>query len=132
MSVCPPYPLYICMFSLYHMFPLSWGLRDICTTLMSWGLLEDISTSVRHLFVSTSFTSQFITAIPVAPHYCGLLLYWTACLWMSAMLHAVVPFIVVFIMSQASTTMSMTTTPPVTYVLASMSFLLSMVTMATS
>ena len=32
------------------------------------------------------------------------------------MLHAVVPFFVVFIMSQASTTMAMTTTPPVTIV----------------
>ena len=27
--------------------------------------------------------------IPVATHHCGLLLYWTGCLWMYAMLHAV-------------------------------------------
>ena len=46
--------------------------------------------------VITSIVSQFITAIPVAPHHCGLLLYWTGCLWMSAMLHTVVPFFVVF------------------------------------
>ena len=42
------------------------------------------------------FASQFITVIPVAPHHCGLFLYWTACLWMSAMLCAFVPFFVVF------------------------------------
>ena len=41
------------------------------------------------------FASQLITVIPVAPHHCGLLLYWTGCLWIAAMLHAVVPFFVV-------------------------------------
>ena len=66
--------------------------------------------------VSTSIASKFKTVIPVASHHCGLLLYWTGCLWMSAMLHAVVPFFVVFIMSQASTTMAMTNTPLVTVV----------------
>ena len=35
---------------------------------------------------------------------------------MCTMLHAAVPFFVVFIMPQASTTMAMTTTPPVTCV----------------
>ena len=43
------------------------------------------------------FSSQFITVIPVAPHHCGLLLYWTGCLWMSAMLNTVVPVFVVFL-----------------------------------
>ena len=38
------------------------------------------------------FAPQFITVIPVALHHYGLLLYWTGCLWMSAMLHAIVPF----------------------------------------
>ena len=32
----------------------------------------------------------------VTPHHCGLLLYWPGCLWMSAMLHGVVPFFAVF------------------------------------
>ena len=49
---------------------------------------------------------------------------------MSVMLQAVVPFFVVFIMSQVSTTMAMTTTPPVTVVSLGMSSLLSTVTMA--
>ena len=46
--------------------------------------------------ISTPIASPFITVIAVAPHQCGLLLYWTGCLWMSAMLHAVVPIFVVF------------------------------------
>ena len=50
---------------------------------------------------------------------------------MSAMLHAV-PFLVVFIMSQASTTTAMTTTPPMTVVSSGTSSLLSMVTMTPS
>ena len=70
--------------------------------------------------------------MPVAPHHCGFLLYWTGCLWMSAMLHAVVPFFAVFIMSQASTTTVMTTTPLVSVVCFSTSSLISMVTMAPS
>ena len=36
-----------------------------------------------------SFATQFITVMPVALHHCGLLLYWTGCLWMYAQLHAV-------------------------------------------
>ena len=51
---------------------------------------------------------------------------------MSAMLHAAVPFFVVFIMSQASTTTVMTTTPLVTVVSSGMPSLLSTVTMAPS
>ena len=69
-------------------------------------------------------------AIPVTPHHCGWLPYWTGCLWMSAMLHAVVPFFVVFIMSQASATMAMTTTSPVIVVCSGMSSLLTTATMA--
>ena len=79
-----------------------------------------------------TFVSQLITFMPIFPHHCGLLLYWTGCLWMSAMLLAVVPFFVVFIMSQASTTMAMTTTPLVTVVSSGMLSLLSTVTMAPS
>ena len=60
------------------------------------GTRGHICTSVRYFCVSTSIASHFLTVIPVAPHHCGLLLYWTGCLWMSAMLHAVVPFFVVF------------------------------------
>ena len=51
---------------------------------------------------------------------------------MSAMLHAVAPFLVVFIMSQASTTTAMNSTPPATVVYSVTSSLLSMVTMAPS
>ena len=40
---------------------------------------------------------------------------------MSVMLHAVVPFFVVFIMSQASTSMARTTTTPMTVVSSGMS-----------
>ena len=46
------------------------------------------------------------------------------------MLHAVVPFFVVFIMLQASTTMAMTSSPLVTVVPSGTLSLLSMVTMA--
>ena len=74
--------------------------------------------------------SQFITVIPVASHHYGLLLYWTGWLWMSAMLHAVVHLFVVFIMSQASTTIAKTPTPLVTVVCSSASSLLLMVTIA--
>ena len=70
--------------------------------------------------------------MPVATHHCGLLLYWIGCLWMSAILHAVVPFFVVFIMSQASTTMAMTNTLPVIVVFSGKSPLLLTVTMAPS
>ena len=63
MSICPlylyapyicmhPYPLYICMFFLYHMFPICHGiLGSICTPHMPWGLLGGISTSLRHFHV---------------------------------------------------------------------------------
>ena len=51
---------------------------------------------------------------------------------MSAMLHAVVPFFVVFIGSRASTTMAMTTTAPVTVVSSGTSSDLSTITMAPS
>ena len=51
--------------------------------------------------------------------------YWTGCIWMSAMLHAVVPFFVVFIMSQASTTKAIATTTQLTcvfwYIISSLS-----------
>ena len=42
------------------------------------------------------FAFQFIKVMPFAPHHCGLHLYWAGWLWMSAMLHAVVPFFVAF------------------------------------
>ena len=72
------------------------------------------------------FAHQLITVMPGAPHHCGLLLYWTGCLLMSAMLHSVVPFFVVFIMSKASTTMATAMTPPVTVVSSGPSSLLTM------
>ena len=106
--VCSPYP--ICS-------PYVMGTGGICTPYMSWSLWgTSVHLSGILVSVSTSIASTFITAMPVALHYCQLLLYWTGCLWMSAMLHAVVPFFVVFIMSQASTIMAMTTTPLVTVV----------------
>ena len=98
MCLYAPYPLYICLFPLYHMFPICQGdlgpsVHPICLGVF-WGPsrhLSGISVSI-----STSIASQFITFIPVAVHHCGLLLYWNGCLWMSDMLHAVVPFFVVF------------------------------------
>ena len=107
MSVClpihpysPPYLLYICVppkpyvpqyvmgtwGHLYTPYVLgSFGERGVS------GHLSGILCLMVH-----PFASHFITVIPVAPHHCRLLLYWTGSLWMSAMLHAVVPFFVVF------------------------------------
>ena len=116
-SVCP-YPLYICMFSFTICSPYAMGTRRHLYTpyvLGSFGGHHYIYQAFMCLSVHP-FAPQFITDILVAPHHCGLLLHWTGFLWMCAMLHAVVPFFVVFIMSQASTTMAMTTTPPLTYV----------------
>ena len=78
------------------------------------------------------FALQFITQ-PVALHHCGSLLYWTGCLWMYAMLHAVDLFCPcsASFMSQASTTTSMTTTH-VTVVCSNTPSCLSAVTMAPS
>ena len=128
-DICMPHtPLYICMFSPYDM-----GMGDISTPNMFLGLWghQHISQAFWYLSVHP-FVSQFITFMSVAPHYCGLFIYWTGCLWMFVMLHAVVPFFVVFIISQAATTMAMNTTPLVTVVSSGISSFLSMVTMVPS
>ena len=79
-----PIPLYICMF--FYVPHMSWGLGGICTPHVSWGLLGvSVHLTGISVSVSTSICSQFITVMPVAPHHCGLLLYWTGCLWLSAM-----------------------------------------------
>ena len=137
--IYPPYvqtPPEICM-SPYpvnlYVFPLWYGDGAICTPQMFWGLggHQHICQTIWCLSVH-SFVFLLITAMPVAPHYCGLLLYWTGCLWMSVMFHAVVPFFVVFIKSQASTTMARSTTLQLTVVSSGTSSLLSTIIMAPS
>ena len=86
-SVCSPYT--IC--SPYVIGTCGASVHPICLGVF-WGLSVHLSGIL--VSVSTSTASQFITVRPVAPHHCGLLLYWTGCLWMSAMLHAVCPFFV--------------------------------------
>ena len=128
-----PYPLeHLYVLPMPYVLHMSWGL--------SWTSVHSICLGVFwvHQYIFQAFLclsghpfpSQFITDILVAPHHCRLLLYWTGWLWISAMLHAVVPFFVVFIMSQASTTTAMTTTPVVTVVCCGTLSLLSTVTMA--
>ena len=104
-------PIHLYFLPIPYIPHMSWRHGAICTPHMSWGLLRGISTSVS-ISVSVS-TSIYLS---VYNSHTSCLSYWTGCLWMSAMLHAVVPFFVVFIMSQASTTMAMTTTPLVTVV----------------
>ena len=116
-SVCPIHPVHQYVLSIPYVPHMSWKL---------WGHLYTPYVGVfwRHQYICQAFlclsvhpfASQFITVIPVASHDCGLLLYWTGCLWMSGTLHAVVPFFVVSFISQASATMAMTTTPLVTCV----------------
>ena len=112
MSVLLPYsPVHLCVLPIPYVPHMSGRLQGHLYTPYILGSLRDVSTSVRHFSVLVHpFASQFITVMPVAPHYYGLHLYWTGCLWMSAMLHTVIPFFVVIIMSQASTSMAMTTT----------------------
>ena len=136
----PSYPLYICMFPICPHNPSTsisspyvmgtWGHLYTQYVLGSFGGHQYICQAFCCLSIHP-FASQFITVMPVAPHLCGLLLYWMECLLMSGMLHAVVPFFAVFIMSQASITMA-TTTPHVTVTVVSSgtSCILSTVTMA--
>ena len=122
----PPYPLYICMFSLCSPYVIvTWeaSVHLICLGIF-WEILVFQCWSVH------PFATQFITVMPFASHHCGLLLYWTGYLWVSAMLHVLVPFFVVFIISQTSNTTAMTTTPPVTVVSSNTSSFLAVVTMA--
>ena len=95
--VCMPNTtLYFCMFPLYHMFPIHHG--DFGGHLYTpyalgcFGGHQYISQAFLCLTVHP-FASWSITVIPVAPHHCGLLLCCTGCLWMPAMLYAVVPFL---------------------------------------
>ena len=101
------YPLYICMplyhpvhlyVPPYHMFLICHGdfgasVHPIC--LGVFGGHQYICQAFLCLSVP-AFASQFITVILIASHHCRLHPYWTGFLWMSAMLHAVVPFFVVF------------------------------------
>ena len=78
----------------------TWGHLYTLYVLGSWGhqyIFQTFQCLSGH-----PFASQFIMVMLGTLHHWGLLLYWTGCLWMSTMLHAVVPFFVVFIMSQAS------------------------------
>ena len=131
--ICRPHttPVHLYVFPIQNVPHMSCGCGGHLYTPCVLESLEGISTFCQAFLCLSAhpFASQFIKVIPVGSHHGGLLLYWTGCLWMYAMLGAVVPFFVVFIMSQASTTTSMTTTPPVTVVCSSTSSLLSMVTM---
>ena len=84
-SVCPHTPvcsLYIMGFEGASVHPICHG--DFQQEPVHWYLCQT--------FLSLSvypFAPHFIMVIPVAPHHCGSLLYWTGCLWMYAQLHAV-------------------------------------------
>ena len=113
----PPVHLYV---PLYHILPICHGnFGVIYTPHMSLGLLEG-DKYICQTFLCLPvhpFASQFITVIPAAPHHCGLLLYWTGCLWMSVILHAVVPFFAVFSLClKPLLHTAMTTTPLVAVV----------------
>ena len=109
-SICPPYictafctsihlhiALYICMVPYTICSPYVMGTWETSVHPICLGV-RGASVHLSGIFVSvgTSIASQFMTVIPVALHHGGLLLYWTECLWMSTMLHAVVPLLVVF------------------------------------
>ena len=127
----PPVHLYVLLVP--YVPHMSRGLGGNLYTPYNLGSFGGISTSVRHFGVCWYIHYLSVQKSHAsAPHHCGFLLYWTWCLWMSAMLHAVVPFFVVFIMFKASTTMVMTTTPLVTVVSSGLSSLLTMVTIAPS
>ena len=124
-SVCPP---------ILYVPQMSWELLGgICTPHMSWGLCKGISISVRHFCVC-----QYIHCLTVYNSH-------TSCspsLWIASLLDWMLMDVChascccsflccVFIMSQASATMAMTTSPLVTIGYSGMSSLLSMVTMIT-
>ena len=89
-SLCSPYT--IC--SSYVIGCLVWPLYTPYD-LGSFGGHQDFSQAFLCLSVH-EFASQFITVIPFAHHHCGLLLYWTVYILMSAMFHAAVSSFVVF------------------------------------
>ena len=80
-----PVHLYV---PLYYIFPKFHS--DFGRHLYTKYLLESLGVSVHlsgiSMSVSTPIASQAITVIPVVPHHCELLFYWTGYLWMSAML----------------------------------------------
>ena len=77
--------------------PCYGDLGGICMPhiLGSLGASVHLVKTFLHLSVH-QFAPQVVTVIPGGPHHCGLLLYWTGCLWMYAMLYAYAPFFVVF------------------------------------
>ena len=109
---------------------MAWGLGRRLYTTYVLGSFRGISTSVRHFCVCQyiHLSSQFISHTSCFPSL------WVASLldWMSmdvCYASCCCSFLCsVFIMSQVSTTMAMTTTPPVTAVCSGMSSLLSVVT----
>ena len=88
-SVCSPIP-YVPHMSLV----LGGNLYTPCLGVF-WGASVDICQAFLCLSLHP-FASQFTTVILAVLQHYGLLLYWTGCLWMSARLHAVVPFYAVF------------------------------------
>ena len=89
-SVCPPYYM-------FHKCHWNFG-GNLYTPYVLGSFGASVHLSGISVSVSTSIASQFIIAIPVDPNDCGLLLYWTGCLGMSAMIHTVFPFFVVFLL----------------------------------
>ena len=96
-GVCMPLVIAICPYTPYICMPLYTHCTSVCslytyvTHVMGiWGHLytpyiwgsfgghQDICWIFLCLSVHP-FASQFITVIPVAPHHCGSLLYWTGC-----------------------------------------------------
>ena len=83
----PPYvygpkpSLYICMSPC--IFPKCHGtlgasVHPICLRVFG---RASVHLSCISVSISASIVLQFIMVIPVAPHHCGLLLYWPGCLW---------------------------------------------------
>ena len=112
----PPYPtVHLHVSTTPYVSLMSWDLRGICTPHMSWGLwgalvhLSGISVSVNTpicLSVHDSHTSCFPSL------WVATLLDWIPMdVWYASFCCSFLCS--VFIMSQASTTMAMTTTPPV-------------------
>ena len=116
-----------CMFPLYHIFPICYGdFGGICTPICLGVHLSGISVSVGTSSCLSVHNSQT---------------RWSPSLWVTSSLDWMSMDVcyasyccsfVVFSLSQASTTMGMTTTPPLTVVFSSTSPLLSVVTMAPS
>ena len=81
---------------LYHMFPTFCGNLGAPVHPICLGVFRSDQSTVRHFCACQYIHCLSVHNSHISPSQSMLLLYWTGCLWMSAMLHAVVPFFVVF------------------------------------